>query len=229
MNEKAIWNFLYGKTGNPYGTAAIMGNLMAESSLNPAKTNGAKAGASTYVSDADSGKIDFAHDKVAFGLVQWYYWSRKQALMDYAKEKGTSVGDLTTQLEFMWNELQSYKTVLNAVKNATDVREASDVVMLKYEKPGNTTESAKQKRASYGQKYFDQFAKVQPSKQDGKMVVANVSVNIRTGDSKSYTKIGSMAAGTKLPYVATAENGWYAVRYKSQVAWVSNDFSKIES
>ena len=229
MNEKAIWNFIYGKTGNPYGTAALMGNLMAESSLNPANTTGAKAGAATYVTDADSGKIDFVHDKVAFGLFQWCYWSRKQGLYDYAKSKGVSVADLTMQLEYMWNELQSYKTVLNAVKTATNIREASDIVMLKYEKPGNTTESAKKKRADYGQKYFDQFSKETPPAAQGKMVVAKVSVNIRSGDGKTFAKIGSVAAGTKLQYVATAENGWYAVRYKNQVAWVSNEFTRLEA
>ena len=35
MNEKAIWDYLLKATGNGSGTAAIMGNLMAESSLNP--------------------------------------------------------------------------------------------------------------------------------------------------------------------------------------------------
>ena len=229
MNEKAIWDFLIKKTDNPYGTAALMGNLMAESSLNPKNTTGAKAGAATYVADADSGKIDFVHDGVAFGLVQWCYWSRKQGLLDYAKQKDASVGDLQTQLEYMWQELQSYKTVLNAVKTATNIREASDVVMLKYEKPATKTESAKQKRANYGQKYFDQFAKASPQTPQGKMVVARVSVNIRTGDGKTFAKIGSLAAGKSLQYVATAENGWYAVRFNNQVGWVSNEFTTLKT
>ena len=230
MNEKIIWDFLIKKTGNPYGTAAVMGNLMVESSLNPTNTTGAKAGAKTYVSDADSGKIDFVNDGVAFGLVQWCYWSRKQGLLDYARQKGVSVGDIQMQLEYMWQEMQSYKTVISAVKSAKDIRTASDVVMLKYERPAGKTESAKQKRANYGQKYFDQFAKSVPaSTPAGKMmVVAKVNVNIRSGDAVSFTKLGSIKTGERLEWVATAENGWYAVRFNGKVGWVSGDFAYLQ-
>ena len=230
MNEKTIWDFLMKKTNNPYGTAAIMGNLMAESSLNPANTTGAKAGAKTYVTDADAGKIDFVHDGVAFGLVQWCYWSRKQGLYDYAKQKDVSLGNLQMQLEYMWQEMQSYTTVINAVKNAKDIRTASDIVMLKYERPAGKTESAKKKRADYGQKYFDQFAKgVTTTNSTGKMmVVAKVNVNIRSGDAISFVRLGSIKTGERLEWVATAENGWHAVRYNGKVGWVSGEFTYLQ-
>lgn len=39
------------------------------------------------------------NDGVGWGLLQWTFWARKQALLDNADEKGTSVGDLVTQLE----------------------------------------------------------------------------------------------------------------------------------
>ncbi len=35
MNEKIIWDFLYGKLNNEYGVAGLMGNLYAESKLDP--------------------------------------------------------------------------------------------------------------------------------------------------------------------------------------------------
>ena len=35
MNESRIWGFLIGKIGNPFGAAGMMGNLYAESGLNP--------------------------------------------------------------------------------------------------------------------------------------------------------------------------------------------------
>lgn len=230
MNEKTIWDFLIQKVKNPFGVAAIMGNLMAESSLNPLNATG-KNKTANYVSDADSGKIDFAHDGVAFGLVQWCYHSRKQGLIDYARSKNASVGDLKTQLEYLVMEMsKSYKTAWNAVVNATSIRTASDVVMLKYERPAGKTESAKQKRANYGQKYFDQFAKSVPvSTPAGKtMVVAKVNVNIRSGDAISFTKLGSIKTGERLEWVATAENGWYAVRFNGKVGWVSGDFAYLQ-
>lgn len=241
MNEKTIWDYLFKKTNNPYGTAGIMGNLMAESSLAPVcATNMKKAGydnISRYVADSDSGAHDFAHDGVAFGLVQWCYSSRKQGLLDLARSKNMSVGDIGIQLDYLWKELQSYKTVLNAVCTATSVREASDIVMTKYEKPANQSEAMKKRRADYGQKYFDQFASQSAGEQkkestpsgNMKNVVANVNVNIRTGDSTSFSRLGSIKAGTKLEWVATAANGWHAVRYNGKVAWVSGEFTRLES
>ncbi len=157
MNEKVIWDFLYDKTHNAYGTAAVMGNLMAESSLNPKSATGSKN--KNYVSDADSGAIDFIHDGVAFGLVQWCFRTRKEGLLNYAKACGTSVGDITTQLNYMWTELQKYTAVFDAVINGNDIRTISDLVMLKYERPAGTGEAQKKKRADYGQKFYDQFAK----------------------------------------------------------------------
>ena len=157
MNEKVIWDFLNSKTGNAYGTAAIMGNLMAESSLNPRNaTNLKKTGYATvdqYIIATDDGVHDFAHDGVAFGLVQWCYYSRKQGLLEYAKATGRSVGDLEMQLEYLVKEMsEHYKTAWAAACQANDIRGASDVIMLKYENPSTKTEAAKQKRAAYGQK-----------------------------------------------------------------------------
>ncbi len=225
MNEKVIWDFLYSKTKNEYGTAALMGNLMAESSLNPACATG-KNKTANYVYNADHELIDFAHDGVAFGLVQWCYYARKGGLLDYVKKQGKSVGDLVTQLEYMWKELQGYKTVLNAVVNAVNIRSASDIVMLKYEKPATTTEAAKVKRAVYGQKFYDQFAekpqpKPTPAPVGKKMVRAKDQVNLRRTPDKSLGRVGELKKGQTVEWIAT-ENGWHKVAF-----WVSGDFSEV--
>ena len=34
-NAEKIWNYLYAELKNPYGVAGIMGNIQAESGLNP--------------------------------------------------------------------------------------------------------------------------------------------------------------------------------------------------
>lgn len=161
MNENIIWNYLYGKLTNPYGTAALMGNLFAESSLNPINSTGAKKLGLTnkqYTEITDAHKNDnFVTDGVAYGLVQWCYKTRKKGLLQLAIDRGTSVGDIYLQLDYLWMELQRYSTVLKALFEATNIKEASDIVMLKYEKPANTSEEAKKKRAKYGQKYYDMF------------------------------------------------------------------------
>lgn len=166
LGEKMIWDFLLHKIGNPYGTAGLMGNLCAESALDPTKlerTAEKKLGVSSaeYTARVDDGRYDaerFAHDGAGYGLAQWTYHARKAALLTYAKECGVSIGSLAMQLEYLWKELQGYKTVLKVLRAAVSVREASDIVMTRYEKPKNQSESARSKRQRYGQKYFDAYA-----------------------------------------------------------------------
>jgi len=160
-NEQIIWNYLHEKIRNVYGVAALMGNLMAESSLNPLCANGVKKLGLTnaeYTAVVDEHKNNnFITDGIAYGLVQWCYKTRKQGLLELAISQGKSIGDINLQLDYIWQELQKYKTVLNALYNAKNIRETSDIVMLKYEKPANTSETMKQRRAQYGEKYFSKY------------------------------------------------------------------------
>ena len=52
-------------------------------------------------------------------------------------------------------------------------------------------------------------------------------VNIRTGNGTSYSRITAVAPGTMLEYVASAFNGWHAVKVGGQVGWVSGEYSEI--
>lgn len=163
-NDETVWNWLSKKIDNPHGVAALMGNLFAESSMNPICANGIKKYGLTnieYTTIVDSGKNDnFINDGIAYGLVQWCFKTRKQGLLELARKQNKSVGNLFLQLEYMWQELQSYKTVLRAITSSKNIREISDIVMLKYERPSNKSEAAKQKRAQYGQKYYDKFMSI---------------------------------------------------------------------
>lgn len=166
MNEKRIWDFLMEKIGNPCGVAGLMGNLYAESGLNPINlqnTYERKLGMTdeAYTKAVDSGKYkanSFIHDSAGYGLAQWTYHARKEKLLDFARKRKASIGDLDMQLEFLWKELQGYKGVLKALCEAKSVRKASDAVLTQYERPRNQGETVKIKRASFGQRYFDQFA-----------------------------------------------------------------------
>ena len=53
-------------------------------------------------------------------------------------------------------------------------------------------------------------------------------VNIRQGNGPTYARITSVQPGTSLPYIATASNGWYAVKVRNLVGWVSPDFASLE-
>ncbi|MBR3018492.1 MAG: peptidoglycan-binding protein [Clostridia bacterium] len=165
-NASRIWDGLSLGINNPYAVAGIMGNLYAESSLNPNNltSNGNKALGMTdaeYTAAVDNGAYtadQFANDGYAYGLAQWCYRTRKAALLAHVKKLGASIGDLAAQVSFLLAELLTYKSVWNTITNATSVQEASDAVLLGYEKPANQSDSVKRLRASYGQKYFDQFS-----------------------------------------------------------------------
>ena len=162
--EKAIWDFLHGKLGNAYGAAGIMGNLYAESALRPnnlQNTYEKKLGMTDaeFTAAVDSGSYtNFVKDSAGYGLAQWTYWSRKQALLEFAQAAGKSIGDLQMQLDFLWKELQGYTSVLNTLKTASTVKAASDAVLTGYERPADQGDAVKNKRASYGQSYFDKYA-----------------------------------------------------------------------
>ena len=182
-NEEKIWNFLTGKGLNSYGAAGLMGNLFAESGLNPhnlQNTYEKKLGYTddSYTDAVDSGKYTgFTHDSAGYGLAQWTYWSRKEALLNYVKAAGASIGDLETQLGFLWKELaESYTAVLAVLKKATSVRQASDAVLLKYEQPKDQSASVQTKRASYGQTYFDKYATKTTNDTQGGKTMSNSSL-----------------------------------------------------
>ena len=87
MYEERIWRFLKGKLLSDCGAAGLMGNLYAESGLNPVNlqnTHERKLGLSDkeYTQQVDFGLYaDFVHDGAGYGLAQWTFWSRKQNLL----------------------------------------------------------------------------------------------------------------------------------------------------
>ena len=160
-NESVIWDFFKGKGLNDFAIAGLMGNLKAESNLRPdnlQNTYERKLDLSDteYTKAVDDGSYkNFVKDSAGYGLAQWTFWSRKQNLLDFAKERGASIGDLQMQLEFLWKELQGYKTVMQALKSAKSVSVASNAVLTGYEKPADQGSSAKAKRTAFGQEIYN--------------------------------------------------------------------------
>ena len=163
-NDKTIWNFLKGKGLNDFAIAGIMGNIYAESGFKPTNLQNAYEKKLGYTDDSYTAAVDngsygnFVRDSAGYGLAQWTYWSRKQALLEYARSVGKSIGDLSMQLDFMWKEMQGYKSMMTTLNSATSVLEASNAVLLQYERPADQSESAQNRRAGYGQTYYDKYA-----------------------------------------------------------------------
>lgn len=175
-NEERIWNYLTTTGLNACGAAGLMGNLYAESGLIPTNlqnTYEKKLGYTdaSYTAAVDSGAYtNFAKDSAGYGLAQWTYHTRKAALLAFAKAAGKSVGDLETQLAFLVDELgSSFPAVLSTLKTAKTVREASDAMLLKFERPADQNEKNCERRAKLGQEYYDMFAAGQAAEGGPKM------------------------------------------------------------
>ena len=243
--EKAVWDYLAGKGLNAYAVAGLMGNLYAESGLNSCNLQNSYNKSlnmtdAQYTAAVDNGSYgNFVKDKAGYGLAQWTYHTRKQALLNYAKKAGASIGSLDMQLAFLWDELQGYKSVISTLKGAKSVRAASDAVLLGFEKPADQSEAVQKKRAGYGEAYYKKYAGGQqaavpqekPQAAAGvpfKVKVDILDLNIRTGAGTDYAKTGEHTGKGEFTIVEVKAGkgstaGWG--RLKSCAGWISLDYA----
>lgn len=169
-----IWNRLLSVLGNEYAVAGVMGNLYAESGCTPWACQPSRPYATcmTYISKVDNGTITksqfcnrgcsanggVASGKGGFGLAQWTEPSRKEGLYNlWENSSYSSIGDLDLQLDWLITELTNYG-LISSLQSCTSVREASDIILLQYEKPKDQSESVKQLRESYGVDIYNQYS-----------------------------------------------------------------------
>lgn len=204
-NAEFIWKWLFERLGNDYGVAGLMGNLCAESGLKPDNLQNSyerllgmtDAEYTAAVDDGTYTEDEFVHDSAGYGLAQWTYWSRKQGLYDFAKLKGTSIGDLQMQLEYLWTELSKYTNVMKALINARYIRYASDAVMVEFEKPADLSEENKQARADLGQMYFERYAIGAAPKNEKAETVVKLAIE-RLGCKYVYGAKGQIQDGKQV-------------------------------
>ena len=139
-----------------------MGNLYAESGLKSNNLQDAynkilKMTDEQYTEAVDKNTYKkFTSDGAGYGIAQWTYSSLKKELYDLCKSKSTSISDIDSQLECLYNQLNR-KGLLDKIKNATSIEEASDIFLTQFEKPQDQSNSVKQKRIEYSQNYYNQF------------------------------------------------------------------------
>ena len=165
--EEYIWRFLVKEIGNEYGTAALMGNLYAESALRTNNLEQLYEAEYGYTDDMYTYEVDnglytnFVDDHAGYGLAQWTYYVRKQNLLNYSRKTNRSIADLNLQLEFLMVELnENYTGVMNALVNAENIQDASNYVLFHFENPADQSEAVQETRASFGQKYYDRYHSV---------------------------------------------------------------------
>lgn len=190
--EKQIWDFLKAEGFNDFGAAGLMGNLLAESGLRPNNMEDQYQSKLGYNDDSYTRAVDngtytnFVKDAVGYGLAQWTYWTRKQNLLNFARQNNKSIGDLEMQLCFLIKELKELYTnsVYNVLKKATSILEASNAVLLNFERPANMSASVQATRARYGQTYYDRYASGASS---NKTEVKGM-IEFKKGDSAQISK-----------------------------------------
>lgn len=168
-NAKRIWNYLVVLfDSNKFAAAGMMGNLYAESALNPKnlqQTFEKKLGMTDdqYTNAVDTGlysKDSFINDKAGYGLAQWTYYSRKQGLIEFAQWQNVSIGDLSMQLDYLAKELrENYAGLVKELKACTSVQQASDLILTKFERPADQSDKVKALRGSYSMNYYNTFGK----------------------------------------------------------------------
>lgn len=172
--KETIWSLLLADIKNEIGVASLMGNLQAESGLIPYRLQGDfSAGYTTsieYTANVDNGTIseyDFVNNGPnggGYGLAQWTFYTRKQALYDKYKNEGyPSIGDVNLACDYLLYELKtSYTDVYWTLVNAISIRQASDKVLHDFEKPADQSESVEIQRAELGLAIYEEMTGTTP-------------------------------------------------------------------
>lgn len=162
-NEEKIWSFLRQAGMTSSGAAGMMGNIQAESAFIPNNLQDSferRLGFTneSYTKAVDDGSYGkFVPDGSGYGICQWTFWTRKQGLLDLARYKHVSIGDLDMQLEYMISELKSnYPTVWHTLTTTDSVSEASWEILRDYEMPDDA-EGKRQTREAYSWRWFEEF------------------------------------------------------------------------
>lgn len=121
-NKQSVCLSLKSSGASDAGVAGIMANINSESGF---ISNNLQDGYEkilhfndvTYTAAVDNGSYtNFVNDEAGYGLCQWTYKTRKQALLNLVKQNGVSVSDVGVQLNFLFRELQSgYSSLYNSI------------------------------------------------------------------------------------------------------------------
>ena len=227
-NASKIWDILRANGLTEAGAAGVLGNMEAESGLVPCRlqgdfsTNYARSAA--YAAEVDSGAMSrakFGADTTGgggWGLCQWTFPDRKLGLYDFCKSRGASIGDLTAQVLFFCKECRrDFAAVWAVLTTTASVEEASDVVLLKFERPAGADKQSG-RRECRSLVYYNALA----GREAGE---ANTSDTKEVEDVKTCTvKLRQLTKGSKGAQVKAAQTLLAGHGCKCGAAGVDGDF-----
>lgn len=168
--EEQLYNAFIDVNLSSNGACALMANIFCESGFkanNLQNSFNRKLGLTDeeYTKQVDNGTYqNFVHDSAGYGLEQWTYWSRKENMQKYHEAMQKSIGDTEAQIGFIIYELSaSYRSIFEELKTNKSIRELSDLVLTKLERPADQSDAVKEKRASIGYLLYDTLVLKRPN------------------------------------------------------------------
>lgn len=147
--EEKVWFALKDMGYSDEAAAGAMGNFYCESGFRANNLEDGYEGKLGYTDESYTEAVDNGsyslqrfisdHDTpqcgAGYGLAQWTFYSRKEALYNFAKYKGTSIGDEDMQLEYLINTIKDSQNTRkhNNWKNSTTPEDAATNFCSYYE------------------------------------------------------------------------------------------------
>ncbi len=120
-NAEAILRNLTGKGLTLAQATGFVGNMQAESSLNPAIIQGGATAPDNYT----------PVNGVGFGLVQWTFTSRQQPLVNMARDTNRKITDINLQMDYVWKEVtSSYKSTIQALTSIPSITPTEAAIIV---------------------------------------------------------------------------------------------------
>lgn len=232
---KKIWNRFKSFGFTDIVTSAIMGNLYDESHFKSnnlqnsfeKKFNMSDETYTSIVNDKLYPEQSFARDGAGYGLAQWTYWTRKQALYEFTVKKGFSIDDFDKQLDFIVVELKDKKGLIDQLNKCKTVRDATVLILTQYEKPADQGLAVQDRRTKYAELYYNKYSNniVQTEQTNSLPYVVKVSVpdlNIRKGPGSEYPKTGKVT-GIGAFTIIDEQDGWGLLKayQTNRDGWIS--------
>lgn len=174
MSKQEIYNQLRKGGLSQAGALAMMGNWQCESGLEPNRVQGDFSPYRTiskdYVRRIENFTLQrdaFAHDAKGFGLAQWTYWSRKEALWVMWHSSGLSIASPELQVKFALYELKTdYSGLYDYLCVSNDLYTATSRICKEYERPAINNVDARFQAANSLKYEIDLDGKTEEPKQE---------------------------------------------------------------
>lgn len=121
-NKQKTWNYFISKGLTAAQTAGIMGNLEAESSIEPTRLQSTPSG--TVTPSASLSQSQLSDGQLGWGIVQW---TPPGKMINPVLSSGGNPDLLSTQLDFLWAQLTDPSSPSSELDAGTALKASTDV------------------------------------------------------------------------------------------------------